>query len=324
MSQFKNDRFPQRLYRLGLLFLFSFVSNKLLFLKSDLPNPNDSKEMPIYASFKRASYTIEAAIIMPLFITLMVFGMFTFRLLQVESGMQKSLDNASRTMAVTLGNVVNKGESEKDVDTTNDPPTIKGELSEGALEIATIGLAGVEVAKNKVPIEFIDFGPVGINFYETNVEGNYIDLKASYTMTFPVGLLGNFKFDVSQRARCRKWVGYDKAENTTDGRYVYITDHGEAYHTNYYCTYLNPSVHRVAGADLSGKRNQGGGVYYPCEKCKPSTAAKTSVYYITDYGTAYHSDINCNKIKHNIKKVLYEEVKDTMRPCSKCAAGEKH
>jgi len=128
---------------------------------------------------------------------------------------------------------------------------------------------------------------------------------------------------VNQRARSRKWVGYDKAENTTDSRYVYITDHGEAYHSNYYCTYLNPSVHRISADEVSGKRNAGGGIYYPCEKCKPGKHP-TGVLYITDYGTAYHGDINCKEIKHNIKKVLYEEVKETMRPCSKCAAGERH
>lgn len=291
--------------------------------KVGLPKNIPSKEMPIYASLKKASYTIEAAIIMPLFITLMVFGMFTFRVLQVESGMQRAINNASRTMAVTLGNVANKGESDKDVDTTNDPPTVKGELSEGALEAATLGLVAVEVYKEKVPVGYIDLGIAGINLLDTNVEGNYIDVKASYTMTFPVGLLGNLSFDVNQRARSRKWVGYDKAENTTDSRYVYITDHGEAYHSNYYCTYLNPSVHRISADEVSGKRNVGGGIYYPCEKCKPGKHP-TGVLYITDYGTAYHGDINCKEIKHNIKKVLYEEVKDTMRPCSKCAAGERH
>ena len=42
----------------------------------------NNKEMPFYASFKKASYTIEAAVGLPLFITLMVFGMFIFRMLQ--------------------------------------------------------------------------------------------------------------------------------------------------------------------------------------------------------------------------------------------------
>lgn len=275
-------------------------------------------EMPIYASLKKASYTIEAAVIIPLFITLMVFGIFLFRLLQVESGMQQSIDFASRTMAVTLGNVSNTGESDKDVDPSSEDSTIKGELSEAALLASTIALAGYQVAENDVPLAFIDGGAAGINFLESTAEGNYIDLKVSYKMTFPVGLLGKFKFDVDQRARNRKWVGYDKSENQSDGQYVYITEHGEVYHSNYYCTYLNPSVHRIEKAEVSAKRNKSGAIYYKCKRCQG--VKEGGFLYITDYGTAYHSDVNCTEIKHDIKKVLYEEVNDKMRPCSKCGA----
>ena len=279
-------------------------------------------ETPIYASFKKASYTIEAAIVMPIFITIMVFGMFMFRLLQVQAGVQQSINIASRTMAVTLGSVANEGESDKDVEVNPDESTVSGELSEAALLASTIALCGVEIAKNDVPISFVDGGPVGFDFFNTSVEGNYIDIKVDYVMTFPVGLIGDFSFDVNQRARCRKWVGYDKAENTTDSRFVYITEHGEAYHNNFYCTYLNPSVHRLPKKDLKSARNKGGAIYYKCEKCGKKEVG--GFVFITDYGTAYHTDINCTNIKHNISKVPYEEVKDTKRPCSKCAAGEVH
>ncbi|WP_090167383.1 MULTISPECIES: TadE/TadG family type IV pilus assembly protein [unclassified Pseudobutyrivibrio] len=274
------------------------------------------KEMPFYASFYKASYTIEAAVILPLFITLMVFGMFIFRMLQVQSGVQQSIDAASRRMAVTLGNMANNGESDKDVDASSEEPTLTGELSEAGLLIATISLAGVEIAEHKVPIEYIDGGVAGFDFLESSVEGNYIDLKVNYDMTFPIGLLGNYTYEVTQRARCRKWVGYDKAENTIDAQYVYITEKGEAYHRNYMCTYLNPKVRRLPAEDLDSARNKSGGIYYQCHKCKGTKAG--GFLYVTEYGTAWHTDVNCKEIKHNIRKVLYEEVKNTMRPCSKC------
>ncbi len=294
--------------------------NKPKIYKSQLHKIINIKEMPFYASFLKASYTIEAAIIMPLFITLMVFGIFIFRVLQVQSGMQQSINTASRTMAVSLGNVANSGESNKDVNPDGEDPSVKGELSEAALLASTIALAGVEVANNHVPLEFIDGGAAGINFLESDASGNYIDLKISYEMTFPVGLLGDYSFEVNQRARNRKWVGYDKSEGSTDGTYVYITDHGEVYHRNYFCTYLNPSVHRVGESEVPNLRNKSGGKYYQCKRCKGTKA--NGFLYVTDYGEAYHTDVNCTEIKHNIKKVLYEEVKDKMNPCSKCSAGE--
>jgi hypothetical protein len=254
--------------------------------------------MPIYASLKKASYTIEAAVIMPLFISLMVLGIFTFRILQVEYGVQHSIDNACRTMAVTIGEDAHY---------------------EGGLLAATIAMSAAEIVKNDVPIEFIDGGAAGFYLIDSSAEGNYIDIKVKYSMSFPIGLLGNFSFDVSQRAKNRKWVGYDKNEYKTDGNYVYITEKGEAYHSNYYCTYLNPSVHRIPSSEVSDKRNKSGGIYYQCKRCKG--VKDNGFLYITDYGTSFHSDVNCTEIKHNIKKVLLEEVKDTMRPCSKCSGN---
>lgn len=284
--------------------------------ESRLHSKNKNLEMPFYASLKKASYTIEATIIIPLFISLMVFGIFTFRLLQVQSGIQQSIDNASRIMAVSLGNTANSGESDKDVNPDQEDPTISGELSEAGLLASTIALAGVEVINHDVPLEFIDGGAAGIYFLDSSAAGNYIDIKVSYKMTFPIGLLGKYSFDVTQRARNRKWVGYDKSEGESDGTYVYITDHGKVYHNNYYCTYLNPSVHRIAKNEVKDKRNSGGAKYYQCARCKSVKA--NGFLYITDYGTAFHNDVNCTEIKHNIKKVLLEEVKDKMPACSKC------
>ena len=147
----------------------------------------EDMEIPFYASFKKASYTIEAAIIMPLFISLMVFGMFIFRVLQVQSGIQQSIDFASRTMAVTLGNVANTGESNEDVNPNEQDPSVSGELSEGGLIAGTIAVAGVEVVKNKVPLEFIDGGALGLNFLESEAEGNYIDAAGNKYIPAPQG-----------------------------------------------------------------------------------------------------------------------------------------
>ncbi len=268
---------------------------------STLPRTDNKRKAPFYASFLRASLTIEASIIIPLFITLMVFGMYTFRVLQVHSIVQQSIDSASRTMAVTLGNVSDQGET--------------------VLLASTVAMAAIELKEREVPLEFIDGGPLGFDFLESTADGNYIDLKVNYRMSFPVGLLGDYTYEISQRARCRKWVGYDKNENETDGNYVYITEHGEAYHINYFCTYLNPSVHKVAKDEVSEKRNKSGGRYEKCQRCGKTEPG--GFLYITDYGNSYHNDVNCTEIKHTIKKVLLEEVKDTMRPCSKCTAAHK-
>ena len=244
---------------------------------------------------------------MPLFITLMVFGIFMFRILQVQSTVQHSIDMASRTMAVTLGNTA------RDEDSMG--------MDDAALFAATIGLAEEQILTNDVPLSYVDGGILGFNYLESNTSGKYIDLKVRYTMTFPVGLFGDYKFSVSQRAKNRKWVGYDPSENEWDGKYVYVTTHGSVYHTDINCTYLYPSVRRIAENEVSSARNESGGKYYLCKRCG---ATKSNGYvYITDYGTAYHTDITCTEIRHDVNKVLYDSVKDVMDGCSKCAGESK-
>ena len=157
---------------IGYTSIFKIISN---LFKSPICK-RISKEMPFYASFQKASYTIEAAVIMPLFITLMVFGMFMFRLLQVESGVQRSIDRASRMMAVTLGNISNEGESDKDVEINPDDATLGSFLTSEGMKVAAIGYAQANISTNKVPTEFVDGGAFGFNFFDSEVEGNYIDI----------------------------------------------------------------------------------------------------------------------------------------------------
>lgn len=294
--------------------------NRKIYTKSPIFKISSHQEIPFYASSFKGTYTIEAAIAMPLFITMMVFCIFIFRIFQVQYGVQQAIDISSRSMAVTLGNLSNIGESDRDVEVTPEDVDAGTEISNEVLLATTIARVELEIKNKNVPTNFVDGGCAGFNLLETNVEGNYIDIKVNYTMTFPVGLLGEFSFDVSQRAKNRKWIGYDKSENMVDEAYVYITEHGEVYHSNINCTYLRPSVHRVSTEDLATARNNSGAIYYECQRCKNKN--NNGCVFLTDYGTAFHNDVNCTEIKHNITKVTYESVKDTMRPCSKC--GQIH
>ena len=278
-----------------------YCHSKILNIKPyKMANRSKDKEASIYASRLNASYTLEAAVVLPVFITLMVFGIFLFRILEVQAGVQQGMDMASRTMAVV---------SFSDDDS-------ESEKSDTAILASTIAYAELLNKQNNIPTSYIYGGLLGLNYGSSTVEGNYIDLKVNYKMRFPVGLLGRFTFDISQTAKCRKWVGYDPSENSIDGEYVYVTAYGTVYHRDYNCSYLNPSVRAVSASSVSSLRNSSGGKYYPCSDCNAGKDSGT--VYITDYGTVYHSKSNCSAIKRSIRRVLLEKVKDTMGCCSKC------
>ncbi|MCF0131286.1 MAG: hypothetical protein HUJ71_06135 [Pseudobutyrivibrio sp.] len=231
----------------------------------------------------------------PLFITAMVFMIFFMRVLEVQSGIQRSIDMSSRVVASTA--------SKAD--------------EESKLLTEAIASSLVLIEKNNVPVSYIGGGMAGISFLKSSVKGNYIELRADYNITFPVGLLGRYSYQMTQIARNRKWIGYDPDENAKDGVYVYITKTGVAYHTTVKCPYLSPSVKAVNANDINNMRNQSDGKYYPCKNCDAKRNHGATVY-ITDYGEVYHSTLTCSSLKRTINKVLLEKVKDTHRPCGKC------
>ncbi|MCR5203399.1 MAG: hypothetical protein K6D02_10010 [Lachnospiraceae bacterium] len=101
--------------------------------------------------------------------------------------------------------------------------------------------------------------------------------------------------------------------------YVYVAKNSKVYHKNPECTYIKPKVSTVRSSLIKYKRNNSGGKYKPCKKCTGNGIAY--YVYVTEYGTRYHSDKNCNNIYHEIRRVKLSEVAG-MNPCSKCSKGK--
>lgn len=113
------------------------------------------------------------------------------------------------------------------------------------------------------------------------------------------------------------WVGYiHGGEAGGQGEaYVYITETGTVYHKNRGCSYLNPGIRQVQTWEIGNLRNIGGAIYYGCPLCGGS--GEDGAYYITDYGTAYHTSIACSGLKRTIYEVKLNEV-GRRGACSKC------
>lgn len=98
---------------------------------------------------------------------------------------------------------------------------------------------------------------------------------------------------------------------------VYITENGARYHTDTGCVSLRISIRTVHSRELSAIRNQSGGRYYPCERCRPS---KSGVFFITRDGDRYHRSADCSSLKRTVQAVPLEEAIQMGRSaCSKCS-----
>lgn len=253
--------------------------------------PNDIQR----ASFcicQKASYTIEAAVVIPLFAGYLVMLLFFFSILEIQCEIDEALIFAGRKTAV-LSSVVD---------------------SEEELFLSAEAYL-LYILKDNPRIErSIKHGLFGISLLRSDFEGEDIVLRADYIVKFPISFLGIGQIELSSQNRFRKWTG-DKQEYT-EGDYVYISADGEVYHASLSCRVLDLSVKETSLDLISSLRGENGQKYYECNRCEWSDSRKEKVYY-TDYGVLYHKDISCSALKRVVEKVKPEDAGER-RPCSFC------
>lgn len=237
------------------------TSNKHFFQKRHPHAPNHL--------FKKASYTVEAAVIMPVFLYVCVTVLIFFGVLQKEWDTKVFISDSVRNAAV-YGSVL--------------------------------------------PDDF------SLNIGLINVDEKNIEITAMYPVQMPLDFFGLGGMTVTEKAKARRWVGYDPKEDSKgDGNTVYVTESGQAYHNSLECTYLKLSISVVSADEVSNKRNASGGKYKACPLCRGSSTS----YYITTYGDCYHTSLGCSGLKRTIRSESREQaIEEGYHACSKCAKGE--
>jgi hypothetical protein len=262
--------------------------------------PQTSRLKPLYKSCKRvslcparrASYTLEAAVILPLLAGFFVAILFFFRVLQVETQVQEALDYASRKTACEASIV----------------------SSDTALQVSAEAFFRKELSKYSLPDKYVNGGSAGVSLLGSTYEDNYVTLRATYTMKVPIEFFGWTGLVVAQGSKVHKWTGDRDDGKKTD--YVYVTEHGTVYHRDRKCSYLDLSIQAVNMSAVVGLRNKSGNKYYACSDCAAGKTV-TGLIYITNYGTCYHANVSCSGLKRTIYLIPITEV-GSKGPCSKC------
>ncbi len=258
------------------------------------------KETPRYAC--KASYTLEAAVILPLLACFFVILLSFFRIMQVQLEVQQVMDETSRKLAVYAA--MEESEETKKY----------GAISMGLAKVLLV--KGMEEQEHIA--DWVEGGCNGVSLLSSSVSGDEIDLVATYQVKMPVNLPMPYQFRIMQRSCSRKWTGWNGNADLQD-TWVYITETGTVYHTTTSCTHLELSIRSVSYADVDSYRSSGGGKYGACPICAKPDKGYHRVY-ITNYGSCYHADLNCSGIKRTIYQVRLSEV-DGKRACSKCGAS---
>lgn len=245
--------------------------------------------------FYRGSFTVEAAVVIPLVAGFLVSILFFFRVLQIETTIYSALSYASRKTA-SFSRISN---------------------SETASLAAAEAFFRKAVSGDERIAQYVNGGEMGISLLASDVSGDYIDLKVSYDVCMPIHFFGINGIPISQESKSRKWTGDVLGKTADEDRMVYVTSTGEVYHYSRTCNYLDLSIRCVKYAEIKGLRNKNEHKYYACDRCVAENREYQNVY-ITDYGTAYHSDLQCSGLKRTIYEVPLSEV-GNRTACKKCA-----
>ena len=253
---------------------------------------NKHKEMPSCTHLK-ASYSVEAAVIVPLVVGFWMCIMLFFRILQIQTEVTQALDYAGRMTAVESSEVE----------------------SENALLISAKGFFLSEIRNYDLIDKYVYGGKPGISILQSDMSGDHIELVAKYKIKFPINFFNIGIISLEQHGYHRKWTG--KQLTSSEDEYVYYTDTGEVYHLTSTCNYLDLSIHTANYSQIGTLRNRSNHRYSACS-CAVANISANSTVYITDYGIRYHSNLHCSGLKRTIHMVRRSEV-GNRRLCSKCA-----
>lgn len=258
-------------------------------------HPSKSNQERASAWSSKASVTVEAALVIPIFLFAVLSLVYLLEIQSIRTSIRQGVQSAAKTAAeeAIILPVVNVIKLKHDIID-----------SAGADRIERSILAG---------------GSSGISCLKTHMSvlSGEIYVVVEYKVCLPFPKFTNLTAKFREEMKVKAWTGYSKRDGgQEDSQIVYITDTALVYHEDYQCTYLQLSIKFVPYSELSGLRNEDGGRYYKCEKCVHGDTF--AGVYITNTGGKYHNSLNCSGLKRTIHAVRKSEA--GMRGgCSRCS-----
>lgn len=301
-------------------------------LKFSLNRLMKKVKMSFFASFQiNASMTIETALILP-FILFFILGFYHFILIiNLQTEIQSVLDETARDIArytYIYEELINLSPSQEEQIKEEMELEVKDVLMQGFSSMYALSRIKKELGEKWLDNSCIKGGSKGIHVLGENLlqKDDMVDIIVQYVVEIPYLPSDIFSFSCLQRTKIRAWTGFKKEqkEEEKEEEIVFITETGTVFHRNKYCTYLNPSIKEIKQYNLETIRNNGGAIYYPCERCLNGKepieilpSEKSLSFYITGNGNRYHITAECSSLKRTIIEIPFSKVQEK-KPCSKC------
>lgn len=300
-----------------MLFSYNKIISKIKSMRKSIIH--ESGEM------KTASLTIEAAMVFPIFLFMIMFVISIIIFIGIQMKVQLAMYNTAMLMSkYEYAYEIAMMETDVNLKELEEASVVTQIIGQG-MEIATVkGIFTAQLSYNNIEKSCIKGGIWGFHFYKSDIlnDDNVIDFVVNYELKSPFDIFGIGTIPVEQRARVRCFSGDESYLNDKDDEkeYVYVTPTGRVYHTHKDCSYIKLSIKKTDYSLVGNLRNESGAKYYRCESCIKKLEPN-EVLYITDYGTRYHKNKNCSKIKRGYTKMPLSEVHDRKK-CSKCEKND--
>ncbi len=251
---------------------------------------------------ENGSLTVEASLVVPLFLFAVSAVLYLFFWLQLQVFVGRALTDTARELSQSAYLTENQ------------------ENWSTSLGTVVFGRYSLEkYLENQPAAEVIKGGVQGISLLGSNwkAEESQLTLRASYQILVPPGLSWFHPITVTQTKTVRGWTGFSgrsKAEQLLDEDLVYVTEYGRVYHQRLDCHHLKLSIRQTTVEETKDLRNTDGAKYYPCEHCWKNQG---DFAYITEDGNRYHETLNCQGLARGIRTMRISEV-GGRPPCSAC------
>ena len=248
----------------------------------------------------RASMTVEAAMVTPLFVFALTVLISIIMVTGVQMRVRKAVYESVRSASCLPYNLGMSAER------TNAKFTKAGAL--GAVKSFFMQqMSGYTTAAGLIEG---GAGGVRITAHLFDREAAAIHVTVHYNAKIPLAFFAGGIIPVEQEVESYAWLGDEFMDSGSKEKIVYITPHGTVYHEDINCTYLKPTVYSESVANVTSLRNAGGEKYRECEACTKKSGITPVSVYITRYGNRYHTNPNCVKIRHEVISVPISKVAD--------------
>lgn len=280
-----------------------------------------------------ASMTVEAALVLPLFLFCICNIIFLLDVVRLQSRVTAALQQTGDQICeyawyreYAAGGTGGNGDADTERKSGISVPQAAGDILSLAFVSGSV--------RNHLGTEYMDStclrgGSRGMSFLGSSIlSGNdIVDIRTDYRTRPFIPVLNGPDFKIRSIYYGHAWTGYEIGSGTGEaeegrqdpsGDHVIVAENGVVYHTDPDCIYLNPRVREVDASELDHLRANDGSIYHPCEYCHPS---KSGSVFITPDGDRYHSTRTCSRLTRKTHEETMQEAASHLHACPKCGHG---